>query len=154
RLVRLGYRGPIWCTKATAELAGFLLRDSAHIQEEDAAYANEKGFSRHAPALPLYTVRDAEAALERLRTVDYDRWFDSAPRVRARLRRAGHILGSALVDVEAADRAPPLRLLFSGDVGRYDAPLVPDPTPPGGCDVLVVESTYGDRRHPEGGPRK
>jgi metallo-beta-lactamase family protein len=154
RLVRLGFGGAIWCTPATAELAGFLLRDSAHIQEEDAEYANQKGFSRHAPALPLYTVRDAEAALRRLRPIEYERWFEPAPRVRARLRRAGHILGSAIVDVEAADRAPPLRLLFSGDVGRYDAPLVPDPTPPGACDVLVVESTYGDRVHPEGGPRR
>jgi metallo-beta-lactamase family protein len=154
RLVRLGFRGPIWCTPATAELAGFLLRDSAHIQEEDAEYANKKGFSRHAPALPLYTVRDADAALTRLKAIPYDRWFDVAPKVRARLRRAGHILGSAIVDVEAADRSPPLRLLFSGDVGRYDAPLVPDPTPPGSCDVLVVESTYGDRLHPAEGPSR
>jgi len=154
RLVRLGFRGPIWCTPATVELARILLPDSAHIQEEDAEYANKKGFSRHAPALPLYTVRDAEAALARLKAVPYDRWFDVAPKVRARLRRAGHIVGSALVDVEAADRSPPLRLLFSGDIGRYDAPLVPNPTPPGSCGVLMVKSTYGDRLHPAEGPRR
>jgi metallo-beta-lactamase family protein len=151
RLASLGFRGPIHCTPATAELADLLLRDSAHIQEEDAEYANKKGFSRHRPALPLYTVKDAESAIRRLRRTPYGEWFDVVPKVRARLRPAGHILGSSLVDVEVADRSPPLRLLFSGDVGRYDAPLVPDPTPPGACDVLVVESTYGDRTHPPEG---
>jgi metallo-beta-lactamase family protein len=148
RLANLGFRGPIHCTQATAALADLLLRDSAHIQEEDADYANRKGYSRHRPALPLYTVKDAELAIGLLRRVPYGRWFDVVPKVRARLRHAGHILGSSFVDVEVGDRTPPLRLLFSGDVGRYDAPLVPDPEAPGACDALVVESTYGDRTHP------
>jgi len=155
RLASLGFRGPIHATPATAELVDLLLRDSAHIQEEDADYANRKGFSRHRPALPLYTVKDAEATLRLLRCTPYDQWFDVVPKVRTHLRHAGHILGSALVDVEIADRSSPLRFLFSGDVGCYDAPLVPDPEAFGACDVLVVESTYGDRTHPpEGAGRK
>ncbi len=152
RLVRLGFRGPIWCTPATGELAALLLRDSAHIQEEDAEYANRKGFSRHKPALPLYTAADAEQAIARIQTVAYRRWFEPIPRLRCRLLPAGHILGSAMVEAEASDRTRPLRLLFSGDVGRYAAPLVPDPDPPPACDALVVESTYGDRAHPSEGP--
>jgi metallo-beta-lactamase family protein len=148
RLHKLGFRGPIWCTPATAELADLLLRDSAHIQEEDAEYANRKGYSRHRPALPLYTVADAERAIALLRVVDYRQPFDPLPRVRARFQPAGHLIGSAYAELQVADRDPPLRLLFSGDVGRYDAPLVPDPTPPTPCDVLVLESTYGDRNHP------
>src|SRR5262245_41482813 len=152
RLASLGFRGPIHCTPATAALSDLLLRDSAHIQEEDAEYANKQGYSRHKPALPRYTAKDAERAIALLKRVRYGEWFVVAPKVRARLRHAGHILGSSLVDVEVADRSPPLKLLFSGDVGRYDAPLVPDPEAPGACDALVVESTYGDRTHPAEGP--
>ncbi len=147
RLVREGFRGPIHATPATADLAELLLRDSAHIQEEDARYANEKGFSRHRPALPLYTAEDAERALKRFAVVDYGAWSELARGLRFRFAPAGHILGSGTVEVEVAEREP-LTVLFSGDVGRYDAPLVGDPTPPARCDVLVIESTYGDRQHP------
>lgn len=148
-LCRDGFDGPIHCTPATAELAEMLMLDSAKIQEEDARYANRKGFSKHSPAVPLYTSEDAERAAGQLETGPYDRWFRVLSGVEARYRRAGHIIGSAMVEVRVArDGERPVRVLFSGDVGRYDAPLVTDPSEPGDCDFLVVESTYGDRRHP------
>lgn len=148
-LCRDGFEGPIHCTPATADLAEMLMLDSAKIQEEDAAFANRKGFSKHDPALPLYTADDAERAADQLRTGPYDRWFRVLSGVEVRYRRAGHIIGSAMVEVRVArDGERPVRVLFSGDVGRYDAPLVPDPTEPEDCDFLVVESTYGDRLHP------
>lgn len=149
RLSSLGFKGPIYATPATADLADVMLHDAAKIQEEDARYANERGFSKHHPALPLYTVEDAERALALFEVVDYEAWQTVRPDVRFRYVPAGHIIGSGLVemDVGAKDEEP-LRLLFSGDVGRYDAPLVTDPTPPRACDAFVVESTYGDRTHP------
>jgi metallo-beta-lactamase family protein len=147
RLVKQGYEGPVHCTRATADLAELLLLDSAKIQEEDAAFANKKGFSKHKPALPLYTKDDAERALELLRPVRYETWIGLAPGLRARFHQAGHILGSALVEIEGRLGERDLRLVFSGDVGRYDMPLHPDPVPPPACDVLVVESTYGNRSH-------
>lgn len=149
RLVRDGFQGPIHCTPATADLVEILLEDSARIQEEDAEYANRRGYSRHHPALPLYTVEDARRVTPMMACQAYGRWFRVLPGVRARFRPTGHIIGSGAVqvEVERPGRAP-LRLLFSGDVGRYDAPLVPDPTAPEETDVLVIESTYGDRTHP------
>jgi metallo-beta-lactamase family protein len=147
RLVKLGFRGPIWCTRATVELAALLLEDSAKIQAEDADDANAHGYSKHHPAQPLYTIEDVKRTVGQLRAVRYEAPFEPVPGVRARLVPAGHIVGSAMVALEVADRTPPLRLLFSGDVGRYDAPLVPDPAPPPACDELIVESTYGDRLH-------
>jgi metallo-beta-lactamase family protein len=148
RLVREGFRGPIHATPATADLADLLLRDAAQIQEEDAAYANLKGFSKHHPALPLFTLRDAERAIGQIEVVDFDAWVEVKQPIRLRFRNAGHILGSGYVELELADREPPLHMLFSGDIGRYAAPLVRDPSPPPACDVLVMESTYGDRDHP------
>ncbi|MEM9380549.1 MAG: MBL fold metallo-hydrolase [Planctomycetota bacterium] len=148
-LCRDGYSGAIHCTPATADLAELLMEDSARIQQEDARYANRKGFSKHSPALPLYTVEDAIQAGEQLSTAPFDRWFPVAKGVDVRFRRAGHIIGSALVETKVWEGdGEAVRVLFSGDVGRYDAPLVPDPTAPSDCDVLVVESTYGDRSHP------
>lgn len=149
-LCRDGFRGPIHCTPATADLTEMLLEDSARIQEEDANYANRKGFSRHRPARPLYTVADAKYAAERLRTASFNHWFKVTKDVEVRYRHAGHIIGSGMVEARIAQAgSDPLRVLFSGDVGRYDAPLVPDPAEPEDCDVLVIESTYGDRAHPE-----
>ena len=153
RLSRLGFRGKVWGTDATCELTTLLLRDSAKIQEEDAKYANEKGFSKHHPALPLYTMADADAAIARLHAVHYGEWFEPAPGMRCRYHHAGHLLGSGLVECEVTEAGATKRLLFSGDVGRYDAPLVPDPAPPPACDLVVVESTYGDRLHPKEDPR-
>ncbi len=144
-----GFRGPILCTSATQDLVRLLLLDAAKIQEEDAAYANKKGYSKHKPALPLYTAEDAQRALALLRPVEYDTWLDPAPGVRARFRNAGHILGAASVELElgGGEADGGLRAVFSGDVGRYDVPLHSDPEPLPECDVLVVESTYGDREH-------
>lgn len=147
RLVKKGLTAPVHCTPATAELAHLMLLDAAKIQEDDAAYANKKGYSKHKPALPLYTTADAEQALELLSPLPYEEWLDLGDGVSFRFLNAGHILGSAMVEmrVPAADRE--IKLLFSGDVGRYDVPLHSDPTPPPACDILVVESTYGNRIH-------
>ncbi len=142
-LARHGYRGPVWCTPGTANLLHVLLADAAHIQEEDAAYANEKGYSKHHPALPLFERRDAEAALALLRTVPYGEDFHPASGVSARFRRAGHIIGAARIDLSHEGRT----LVFSGDVGRADDMLLKPPDPLGAADWIVVESTYGDRLH-------
>lgn len=147
RLVRDGFRGPVHCTPATQELAHLLLLDAARLQEEDAEYANRKGFNRHTPALPLFTTEDAEAALGRLVPAPYGAWIEMGDGIRARLHNAGHILGSALVEMRVGRNGRARTLVFSGDVGGYDMPLHLDPSPPPACDALVVESTYGDRLH-------
>ncbi len=149
-LCRSGFGGPAYCTPATADLARIMLPDSARLQEEEARYANAKGYSRHAPrALPLYEAADAATAIDRLRTLRYGKAREIVPGFTLRYTRAGHILGSAsaLLTVAAAS-GEPLRILFSGDLGRYGAPILPDPEAPPECDFLVVESTYGDRAHP------
>lgn len=148
KLVSEGFRRPIYCTPATLDLAQLLLLDAAKIQEEDAAFANKKGYSKHRPALPLFTSEEAEQALALLQPVPYQEWLVPATGVRARFRNAGHILGAAAVEVELGGGGNDgLRIVFSGDVGRYDVPLHSDPEPLPQCDVLVVESTYGDRDH-------
>jgi metallo-beta-lactamase family protein len=139
-----GYEGSVRTTAATADLLSVMLPDSGRIQEEDAAYANKKGYSRHRPALPLYTEADALAALELMRPVGYHEWVD-VPVGRARFSFAGHILGSAHIGLEAGGS----RIVFSGDVGRWDIPVLKDPEPPAAADVLVIESTYGGRSHRE-----
>ncbi len=144
RLVREGFKGPIFMTPATADLLGLLLYDSAKCQEEDAQYANRKGYSRHRPALPLYDERDVDRTLRLVKDVPRGEWFNPAPGVRCRYHEAGHMLGSSFVETEVESQ----RVIFSGDVGRYDAPLYKDPAPPPPCDYLVCESTYGDRDHP------
>ena len=144
RLVREGFKGPILMTPATADLLPLLLYDSAKCQEEDAAYANRKGYAKHRPALPLYDERDVDRTLRLVKTVPREAWFDPAPGFRCRYHEAGHMLGSSFVEMEVDSR----RVVFSGDVGRYDAPLYKDPVPPPACDYLVCESTYGDRDHP------
>lgn len=147
RLVKEGFRGPIFCTAATAELAEVLLRDAARLQEEDADFANRKGFSKHTPALPLFTEEDAANALRRFRPVDYHEWFSPARGIRTRFTNAGHILGSAVVEAHVQAAGVETTIVFSGDLGRPNAPLHPDPEPMPACDTLVVESTYGDRSH-------
>ncbi len=147
RLVRLGYRGPIYATPATAEMARILLIDAAEIQEEDAAFANRKGFSKHRPALPLYTVNDALRAIQQFRTIPYGERFEVEP-FRLAFRNAGHILGSSFIQVELpVSESRAHRLVVSGDLGRYHQPLHTDPVPLPPCDTLVLESTYGDRTH-------
>jgi metallo-beta-lactamase family protein len=145
-LARDGFRGPVFCTEATAALCRILLLDSAHLLEEEAKYANQKGSSRHHPALPLYTQDDALAALKLLRVEDMHAAFAPVPGVRAQFRGAGHILGAASVTLEHDGT----RIGFSGDLGRSDDAVMLAPEPPAPADLLVVESTYGDRRHPPG----
>ncbi len=149
RLVRAGFDGPILTSPATADLLGLLLYDSAKCQAEDAFYANRKGYSKHRPALPLYEERDVDRTLRLVRTVPREEWFTPTEAVRCRFHEAGHMLGSSFVEMEVAQDGgrPATRLVFSGDVGRYDAPLYKDPIAPPACDYLVCESTYGDRDH-------
>lgn len=147
RIVRQGYRHRIICTPATAKLAELILLDSAKIQESDAEYANRKGFSKHKPALPLYEERDVLDTVKLFRDVPREKWLQIAGPIWARFHDAGHLLGSNMIEVEVRNQNPPLRVLFSGDIGRYDGPLYHDPSPPPPCDVLVCESTYGDREH-------
>lgn len=147
RLVgRHGFSGDVLATRATADLLSVMLPDSGRIQEEDAFYANKKGYSRHDPALPLYTEADALEALKLIRPVDYHEWVD-VPVGRARFSFAGHILGSAHITVETGGK----RITFSGDVGRWDIPVLKDPEPPQYADLLLIESTYGGRSHQDPG---
>lgn len=150
RVVKQGFERKIYCTEATAELAEIILLDSAKIQEYDAEYANKKGFSKHKPALPLYDGRDVEQTVKLFRETSREKWFSPAEPIWMRLHDAGHLLGSNFVEVEIRDQTPPLRIVFSGDVGRYDGPLYHDPQVPPACDYLVCESTYGNRDHPGG----
>jgi metallo-beta-lactamase family protein len=125
-----------------------VLRDSAHLQEEDARYANAGSYSKHHPALPLYDADDVARTLPLLRPVDFDRTVELGPGLRATLRPAGLILGSATVHLEAKERGA----LFSGDLGRPGHPILVDPAPPPAAQTIVVESTYGDRTHPAADP--
>jgi metallo-beta-lactamase family protein len=146
RLVRAGYRGPVYCTAGTEDLLGIVLPDAAHLQEEQAEHANFKGFAKHTPALPLYTAPDALEALDRLVPQPYGREFTAVEGVTIQFRRAGHILGSATVDV-GLDGGHASRLVFSGDLGRPNQPILRDPEPVPAADVLLLESTYGNRHH-------
>lgn len=142
-LVRNGFSGPVLATEATRDLCGILLPDSGHLQERDADFANRHGFSKHHPALPLYTARDGEAALEKFVTVQFREQRRVADGLSVRFLPAGHILGAAIVEA----RAGGLTVVFSGDLGRPGNPIMVDPTPVTHADYLLVESTYGDRRH-------
>jgi metallo-beta-lactamase family protein len=144
-LVRDGFAGAVWCTPPTADLAGILLPDAAHLQEEDARYANRRGSSKHHPALPLFDRRDADRALERLCPHPIGAGFEPARGFEVRFSPAGHILGAASVWLAAGGRS----VLFSGDLGRDDDLLMRPPAPPPAADHLVVESTYGNRAHPD-----
>ena len=154
RLVDLGYRKTVVATGATCDLCGILLPDSGHLQEEDARFANRRGHSRHRPALPLYTEEDARNALGHLRPVPFGRALALREDIELRFHPAGHIAGAAFVEVRLRLRDGRRKvILFSGDLGRPNQPIDPDPTPLPACDVLLVESTYGDRDHPREDPR-
>ncbi len=144
-LVRDGFTGPIHCSPNTAELAAIILRDSAKLQVEDTEFARRKGFSRHAQPLPLYDVDDAERAIASFAPVPFGQWFEPAPDATARFDPAGHILGSSVVTVRETSTGA--TVVFSGDLGRGNHPLLRPPAPPVGADAVVVESTYGDRAH-------
>lgn len=147
-LVRQGFAGRVYCTQATQELLGILLPDSARLQEEEAAFANRRGYSKHHPALPLYTQHDAVAALERVSAVDYQCNTTLGGEIQFRFIIAGHILGAAMIHLSGPDGT----LVFSGDVGRPHDPIMRPPSIPAPADYLIVESTYGDRRHARGDP--
>jgi len=142
-LVKNGFAGRVFCSKATKDLCRILLPDSAHLHEEEARYANKRGFSKHKPALPLYTVEDATRALEHLEAIDFDQPIKLNARSTARLLPAGHMLGAAMIMIESAGK----RMLFSGDLGRPNDPIMHPPVNVERADVLVLESTYGNRRH-------
>lgn len=148
RLVKQGLRGPIYGTPATEELAEILLKDAAHLQEEDAEYLNRKGLTRHQPALPLFDAADVEAAMKLFKPVPLGQSVAITPAISFTYRDAGHLLGAASVDMTVSENGTKTRVLFSGDVGRFDAILTKDPTLAPDADYLVVESTYGNRPHP------
>jgi metallo-beta-lactamase family protein len=144
-LVKEGYSGPVYASHGTQALCKILLPDSGHIQEEDAAFANRHGFSKHSPALPLYTRQDALDCLPHIKAVAWGMTFQPIPGWRVTLREAGHILGASSVLLEVAGR----RILFSGDLGRPDDSLMNPPAPATIADTVLIESTYGNRTHPQ-----
>ena len=145
RLVSQGFRGRVFCTPATADLAKIVMADAGKLQEEDAERANRKGYTKHSPALPLFTAADAARAMLLLQPVGYERPIPVAPGLTAEFINAGHLLGSSYVrlTIESTGKV----VLFGGDLGRYGRPILPDPMPISAADVLLVESTYGDRTH-------
>ncbi|MCC6147224.1 MAG: MBL fold metallo-hydrolase [Anaerolineaceae bacterium] len=147
-LVKNGYSGPIYATTATAKLTDIMLRDSAHIQEKDIEFVNRKRLRRgESPLEPLYTSVDAERVNDLLRPFHYDEVFEPVPGVKVRLRDAGHILGSAGVELDIEEKGRETRLWFSGDIGRLNLPLLRDPVLPENVDYMIMECTYGDKPH-------
>jgi metallo-beta-lactamase family protein len=146
-LVKRGFRGRIYCTAPTRDLAEVLLKDAAHLQEEDANYLNRKGLSRHQPALPLFVEADVEESLKLFHTVPLHEEQRLSPVYAFRLRDAGHLLGAASVELTVSEGARQTRILFSGDVGRFQTVLAHDPELATPADYLLVESTYGNRTH-------
>ena len=147
-LVKQGFRGKVYCSEVTLSLCQLLLRDSAHLQEEEANYANKRGYSKHKPALPLYTKEDAEIALERLVAIPVGQEIEILDGINVKLQLAGHILGACTVLLKDEKTS----ILFSGDLGRMEDPLLCAPTAPEAADYLVVESTYGNRLHEKAAP--
>jgi len=145
RLVNTGFKGEIWGTAPTLDIAEIILRDSAKIQEEDAERANKDGFTKHKPAKPLYNLLDAEKSIQKFKPKKLNEWIDINEEIRLRFRYAGHILGATFIEIDAYGK----RFLFSGDVGRTDDLLLRDPDKPDRADLLFLESTYGDRVHPK-----
>lgn len=147
-LVRQGFEGPIYCTYPTKHLTDIMTRDSGHIQEYDAQFINKKRAKQgKGPIEPLYTVEDAMRAAWQLVGMEYDHPFEPVPGVKAELVEAGHILGSAGIVLELEENGRKVRLMFSGDIGRYELPLLKDPVLPADVDYLIMESTYGDKSH-------
>lgn len=147
-LVKQGYEGNIFATHATADLSSLMLADSGHIQESDAEFVNKRrARSGEEPIEPLYTKEDAEQVASMFVGTDYEKAFEPIPGVIARFHEAGHILGSASVSLEIEEKGRKLRFWFSGDIGRYKLPLLRDPVLPTQADYMIMESTYGDKRH-------
>src|SRR5258708_5833657 len=152
RLVRDGFNGPIYADSATIELCNILLPDSAHLQEEDAENAGRGGYSKHAQPLPLYTPEDVAPVLKALREIPRADSFTISPQFTVRPHDAGHILGSSSMELTITENGKKIEVLLSGDIVRYDEPILKHPEAPPRCDVLLCESTYGDRDHPAGSP--
>jgi len=148
-LVKSGFRGRIYATPGTVDLCRILLPDSGHLQEEQAQFANRHGFSKHSPALPLYTEADAHECLKHFEPVHFDKAMSPVPGMSSRMLRAGHLLGAASIRIEVEGTA----IVFSGDLGRPDDPLMPAPADPPAADYVVIESTYGDRLHADIDPQ-
>ncbi|HUE56804.1 MAG TPA: MBL fold metallo-hydrolase [Candidatus Udaeobacter sp.] len=152
-LVKAGYRGPIFANPATIELTTILLKDSAHLQQEDTLHARTHKYSRHANPQPLYTPDDVEPTLKLIKSMPRSGGFDISPEFHVASYDAGHILGSSSVELTISEGGKKIVVLFSGDIGRYNQPILKDPaTPPSKADALICESTYGDREHPGGDP--
>jgi metallo-beta-lactamase family protein len=149
RLMKDGFKGQIYASPATVDLSKLLLPDSGHLQEEDAAYANKKGFSKHEPALPLYTSDEAVKSLESFRAIDESKPLELSPHFALRCFSAGHILGARILEVTVRENGSAKRILFSGDLGRFPQLILREPVvPEDGFDIMLLESTYGDRLHP------
>lgn len=146
RWSRWGWRGPVYCTPATAELLSVMLLDAAQLQEEDARFANMTKHSHHEPALPLYTTEDAREVLNHIQVVEFDHWFNLTQGLSFRFLRAGHILGSALVQISYAENDRSELLTFSGDLGGGHSDLLKEPVTPVEVGTLILESTYGNRK--------
>lgn len=146
KLTKAGFSGAIYATEATNDLLEFMLRDSAYIQESNAERLNAKR-ERRGQALidPIYTIQDAEATLQQLRSVDYETWFEPKTGIRTRFWNAGHLLGSASAEIQVADAGNTINMLFSGDLGPEEKAFHPEPDAPTGYDYIICESTYGDR---------
>jgi len=152
RIVRDGFRGPIYANAATRELCELLLPDSAHLQEEDALFAMKKGYSQHKPPLPLYTVVEAQQALQHFQEIPRKDPFTISPQFTVKPTDAGHILGSSSLQITITENGKSSVVVFSGDVGRYNQPILNDPEPIAKADYILCESTYGDRDHPKDSP--
>lgn len=147
-LHRAGFRGPIFCTGATADVAAVMLEDSAKIQQEDARYLSRHLSSGHPPLDPLYTEQDVRRVVRLFEPIDYGQWEELSPEFRLRFSDAGHILGSAICEMQIQDLGDMRLVVFTGDLGRRGSPLLCDPASVPGCDVLISESTYGNQVHP------
>jgi metallo-beta-lactamase family protein len=145
RLVNMGYRGPVWGTSPTLDITKTILYDSAKIQEEEAERANKEGFTKHHPAKPLYNTADVEKTLPLFESKPEGEWMKADDNIRLRFQYNGHILGAVFIELDISGK----RIVFSGDIGRKNDPLLFDPKRPEQADILFLESTYGDRLHPE-----
>ncbi len=154
RLIKQGYSKPVYCTEPTRDLLEIMLLDSAHLQEEDAKYANKKGTSKHSPALPLYSLEDAQKTISLLKGIPYDTPFRPTSDILMTFQDAGHILGSAFVIGRWQQNGEERKIVFSGDLGRFERPILKNPSTVSNADYLLVESTYGNRLHEEGDPKE
>lgn len=143
RLVSMGFSGKIWGTAPTSDIAEIILKDSAKIQEEDAERANKEGFSKHKPAKPLYNTDDVDKTVSRFEAQEKGEWIECADDIKIRFQYSGHILGATWIELDISGR----RIVFSGDIGRQNDPLLSAPEKPESADILFLESTYGDRLH-------